>query len=43
MLTVQDASDEISFNPRGGSGSPSVECAPSMILVRSLRTLGVML
>lgn len=40
MLTVQEASDEISFNPRGGSGSPLVEFAPSEILVSSLRRFG---
>jgi hypothetical protein len=30
VLTVQEASDEISFSPRGGSGSPFVEGAPSI-------------
>jgi hypothetical protein len=29
VLTVQEASDEISFSPRGGSGSPFVDGAPS--------------
>ena len=43
MLTVHEASDEISFNPRGGSGSPFVEFAPSVMPVSSLRNFGVKL
>jgi uncharacterized protein (DUF433 family) len=43
VLTVQEASDEISFNPRGGSGSPFVEGAPSGKPVRSLCILGFIL